>query len=162
MEELDFQALLDRFNSQGFERGEQIILGHFGTVQTLLSLIFGEPVRVRLADQKGRAGEILRAVHLACGIGTVCYAATRIPLEKNRADVVRDISAGKLGLGQIVVVHQIPCRRKLADAGRSLHAFWRTYTIEGTDLFLEIHEYFPRKPFEEAGWLKEESKAVSR
>ncbi|KKK56183.1 hypothetical protein LCGC14_3067120, partial [marine sediment metagenome] len=34
MEELDFQGLLDQFSAEGFERGEQVILGHFGTVQT--------------------------------------------------------------------------------------------------------------------------------
>ena len=158
MEELDFQGLLNQFNAQGFERGEQVVLGHFGTVQTLLSLIFGEPVTVHLVEQESRdnesVNEILRAVHLVCEIGIVCYATTHIPLERNRPDILADISAGTLGLGQIVVVHQIANKRALANWGRDSHAFWRTYTIEGPDLFLQIHEHFPRKPFEEVGWLQ--------
>jgi len=161
MEELDFQGLLDQFNTQGFERGEQVVLGHFGTVQTLLSLIFGEPVRVRLVDQQYRDGDILRTVHLVCGAGAVCHATTRIPLAKNRPDILRDIASGRLGLGQIVAVHQVPSRRDLADVGRSHHAFWRSYTIEGPELRLEIYECFPRQPFEEAGWLRGENEGVS-
>lgn len=153
MEELDFQGLLDQFNAEGFERGEQVILGHFGTVQTLLSLIFGDPVKVHLKEQQGRDNGILRAVHLVCEIGVVCHATSHIPLEKNRPDILRDIGAGTLGLGQIVVVHQIPHRRRLVRVGRTPHAFSRTYTIEGPELFLEISEYFPREPFEEVGWL---------
>ncbi len=158
MEELDFQGLLDQFNAAGFERGEQVILGHFGTVQTLLSLIFKEPVTVKVVEQESRdnesENEILRSVHLLCEIGMVCYATSHIPLERNRSDVLADISAGTRGLGQIVVVHQIPNRRVLANVGRNPNAFWRDYTIEGPQLFLQIHEYFPRAPFEEVGWLQ--------
>ena len=66
MEELDFRGLLDHFASQGFQREEQVILGHFGTVQTLLSLIFGDPVNVRLTDQKEKHSEIARSVYLVC------------------------------------------------------------------------------------------------
>ncbi len=158
MEELDFQGLLDQFNAAGLERGEQVILGHFGTVQTLLSLIFREPVKVKLLEQESRdnesENEILRSVHLLCEIGIVCYATTHIPLERNHPDVLADISAGTLGLGQIVVMHEIPNKRVLASVGRNPHAFWRRYTIEGPELLLQIHEYFPREPFEEVGWLK--------
>ena len=161
MEELDFQGLLERFSSQGFERGEQVILGHFGTVQTLLSLVFGEPVKVRMVDQQCRDGEILRTVHLVCGAGAVCHATTRVPLARNRPDILRDIVSGRLGLGQIVAVHQVPSRRDLADIGRSPSAFWRSYTIEGPQLRLEIFECFPRQPFEEAGWLQRENEVVS-
>ncbi|KKL95408.1 hypothetical protein LCGC14_1854900 [marine sediment metagenome] len=158
MEELDFQGLLGQFNAKGLERGEQVILGHFGTVQTLLSLIFKEPVTVKLLEQETRdnesAGEILRSVQLVCGVGVVCNATTHIPLEGNRPDVLADISAGTLGLGQIVVVRAIPNKRVLVDVGRNAHAFWRKYTIEGPELLLQIHEYFPRDPFEEVGWLQ--------
>ncbi|KKM94729.1 hypothetical protein LCGC14_1195410 [marine sediment metagenome] len=154
MEELDFQGLLDQFSAEGFERGEQVILGHFGTVQTLLSLIFGEPVKVHLVGQKVQDNEILRSVHLVTCSEIVCYATTHIPWEKNRPDVRSDISAGALGLGQIVVTHQIPNKRNLVDVGRNGNAFWRTYTIEGPQLFLQIREHFPREPFEKVGWLQ--------
>ena len=100
------------------------------------------------------ADEILRSVQLVCGIGIVCDATTHIPLERNRPDVIADISSGTLGLGQIVVVHAIPCKRVLVDVGGNIHAFWRKYTIQGPELLLRIHEYFPREPFEEVGWLR--------
>ena len=53
MEELDFQALLDTFRSNGFQAGERAILGHFGTVQTLLTLIFNVPERCTWSGRRG-------------------------------------------------------------------------------------------------------------
>ena len=154
MEELDVQGLLDRFGQDGFQKGEQIILANFGTNQTLLSLIFGVPNRIQLIDQREEAGAIIRQVYLICGDTTVCYANTKIPVAKNRNDVLLDISVGILGLGQIVVGHNLPNKRTLMDIGRDRSGFWRTYVIEGPELNLEIHEYFPRAPFEEVGWIK--------
>lgn len=158
MEELDFQGLLDQFNSKGFQRGEQVILGHFGTVQTLLSLIFGVPVNVRdiqMEEQEGgEEGAIIRRVKLMANNRVVCEATSNIPVERNRFDVVHDITSGKLGLGQIVVVNEVPNKRVLLEVGRDTDAFWRTYAIEGPDLYIKIHEHFPRKPFEEVGWIE--------
>ena len=156
MEELDFKGLLDHFTDHGFPKGEQVILGHFGTVQTLLSLVFGEPANIRLIDQKEKERVIIRQIELRAGDRLVGYANTRILRDRNRDDVLMDITAGRLGLGQIVVTHQIPNKRNLLDVGRDKVAFWRTYTIEGPQLFLEIHEFFPREPFEAVGWLEKE------
>lgn len=156
MEELDFQGLLDHFKNHGFQRGEQVILGHFGTVQTLLSLIFGKPANIKLVDQRRLTGVISRQVELRAGDTLVGYANTRIPKDLNRDDVFTDIVAGRLGLGQIVVTREIPNKRNLLEVGRDKHAFWRRYTIEGPQLFLEISEYFPREPFEAVGWLERE------
>lgn len=156
MEELDFQRLLDHFNSQGFQKGEQVILGHFGTVQTLLSLIFDLPVNVRDIEMDEEAGVIIRSVKLVVGETVIGRATSRIPREKNREDVLKDITSGRLGLGQVVVMHEIPNRRILGEVGKDKAAFWRTYTIEGSELFIEIHEHFYRRPLEEEGWLKPE------
>lgn len=157
MEELDFGSLLDRFGEDGFQRGEQVILANFGTNQTLLSLIFGVPNRVQLVDQRERDGQIYRQVHLLCGETIVCHANTNIPMDRNRGDVLQDISAGKLGLGQIVVVHSLPNKRTLIDIGRDRTGFWRTYAIEGPEIYLEIHEYFPRQPFIDVDWIQQEA-----
>ena len=156
MEEIDFQGLLDHFKAKGFQRGEQVILGHFGTVMTLLSLIFEKPVNVRLIEQSEKNDYIMRTVDLVCVNTIVAKAGTRIPKSKNRAEVLFDILEGKLGLGQIVFKHQIPNKRNLLTVGRNRSAFWRTYNIEGPDLFLNIGEFFPRPPFEDIGWLKTE------
>lgn len=156
MEELDFKGLLDRFTKDGFQRGEQVILANFGTNQTMLSIIFGEPNRLKLADQRKGDEEINRRVELYCGDFLVCHANTVIPLDRNRREVITDITAGTLGLGQIVVKHNLPNRRVLFDVGRNIHAFWRTYAIEGPEVYLQIHEYFPRTPFEAVGWIRKE------
>lgn len=156
MEELNIQGLLDYFKSNCFKKGEQVILGHFGTVQTLLSLIFEAPVNIRLIDQEEKENIITRQVELICGSTVVASATSHIPESRNKPEVLFDISSGKLGLGQIIVTHNLPNRRILVDVGRDSAAFWRTYTIEGPGIFLEIHEYFPREPFEAVGWLEKE------
>lgn len=163
MEELDFKGLLGHFARLGFQREEQVILGHFGTVQTLLSLIFGEAVNVRLKTQGEEDGQIHRVVELVCGEDNggrmapiVCFASTLIPLVRNTPEVLQDISDGSLGLGQIVRKHDIPNRRYLMTVGRDRSCFWRTYSIEGPNLLLKITEVFPRERFEKIGWTQKE------
>ena len=159
MEELDFQGLLDHFKQKGFQRGEQVILGHFGTVQTLLSLIFETPVNVYDVEMEEGSSEIIRRVSLKAAtdpLTLVAHAISRIPRDRNRFDVLDAITSGKLGLGQIVVTHQIPNRRILQEVGRNREAFWRTYAIEGPELYIEISEQFPREPYEKVGWIEPE------
>jgi len=154
MEELDFKALLERFGKDGYTRGEQVILANYGTNQTLLTLIFGTPCQVKVIVQKDRGDDYIRNVHLICDGEIVCHASTVIPKARNRPDILEDILAKKLGLGQIVVTHSIPNRRTLLDIGHDRTAFWRTYAIEGPDLYLEITERFPMAPFVREGWMR--------
>lgn len=155
MEELDIRAMLDKFKSGGFEKGEQVILGHFGTVQTLLSIIFGEPVDVHLVTQESQKGVIHRLVHLMAGRLIVAVANSLIPLECNdHGTIITDVINGHLGLGQIVMQYQVSTRRVLIDLGRERHTFWRTYTILGRGVHFEITEHFQRETFEAVGWLK--------
>lgn len=154
MEELDFQALLDRFEKGGFTRGEKVILANFGTNQTLLSLIFNKPCRLQLVNQYEKDGQINRLVNLFYGDILGCVANTVIPKNKNRDDVIFDISAGGLGLGQIVVVHNLVNQRQLLDVGRDEVSFWRTYAITGPEVYLKVHEYFLRKPFQSVDWIE--------
>jgi len=159
MEELDFKALLDRFANGGFQKGEQIILANFGTNQTLLSLIFDTPCNVYDISMEEKQGEIVRFVNLRAGGPdkvVVCTATSHIPIDRNRFDIVHQITAGELGLGQIVVKNQIPNKRTLVEIGRDSKAFWRTYAIKGPHLLFEIHEHFPREPFEKIGWIEAE------
>lgn len=153
MEELDFKALLDRFS--GYQRGEQVILANFGTNQTLLTAIFQEPANVKNITIDDTDTDIIRHVDLVAGEQTVGYATTHIPRDRNSKEVWEAVKAGLLGLGQIVVTFNLPTKRVLADVGHDDKAFWRTYTIEGPDVFFEINEYYPRKPFVEVGWIEE-------
>jgi hypothetical protein len=152
MEELDFGALLDRFKKDGFTRGEQVLLSNFGTNQTLLSIIFGVPNRLRLVDHREKDGEMVRCVNLYCGDDLVCIANSTLPIDKNRKDVLSDVAGGSLGLGQIVVKYNLPNRRVLLDVGRDKASFWRTYAIEGPEVYMKIHENFYREPFIKVGW----------
>ena len=155
MEELDFQALLDTFRSNGFQAGERAILGHFGTVQTLLTLIFNAPVTVHLVEQKRHQGNIMRSVSLMAGDRTVCEALSHIPEDRNLPEVLRDIWAGNMGLGQIISLHALPNKHKLIMVGRDEVSFYRRYNISGMGLDLDIYESFPRQPFVKVGWLNQ-------
>ncbi len=156
MEELDFQGLLDKFGQDGFQKGEQVILGNFGTNQTLLSLIFQKPVNVKNIKVEEVHGVIIRGVDLVTDEQVVGHAITRVPGNRNSTKVWDAVLDRQLGLGQIIVTYNLPTKRILGDVGHDDHAFWRTYTIEGEDVFFEISETYPRKPFEEIGWIHKE------
>jgi len=165
MEELDFQGLLDRFGQDGFQKGEQVILANFGTNQTLLSLIFQEPANVKNIQIEEAKGVITRDVDLVTGEQVVGHATTQIPRNRrghrNSQEVWDAVKAGQLGLGQIIVTYNLPTKRVLVDVGHDDQAFWRTYTIEGKDVFFEIYEHFPRAPFEAIGWLRKSGSSMS-
>jgi chorismate-pyruvate lyase len=153
VEELDFQALLDVFRSRGFQTGERVILGHFGTVQTLLTLVFNTPVTVRLVHQEHVSGAIRREVKLMAANRVVCEATSHILEERNRPEVLKDIWSGERGLGQIILLHAIPNKHRLITVHHDPNSFSRKYNISGPGLDIDICESFPRQPFVEAGWL---------
>ena len=154
MEELDFQGLLDKFGKDGFQKGEQVVLANFGTNQTLLTLIFQSPANVKNITIEEVDGVITRNVDLITGEQVVGHATTHIPRNRNSQDVWDAVKAGQLGLGQIIVTYNLPTKRDLVDVGHDDTAFWRTYHIEGTDVFFEIYEYYPRQHFEDVGWIE--------
>ena len=161
MEELDFQELLDKFGQDGFQKGEQVILANFGTNQTLLTLIFQKPANVKNIHIEEVKGVITREVDLVTGEQVVGHATTRIPGDRNSQEVWDAVRSGQLGLGQIIVTYNLPTKRVLVDVGHDDQAFWRTYTIEGKDVFFEIYEHFPRSPFEAIGWLRKSGSSMS-
>jgi len=157
VEELDFQALLDKFDDDGFQRGEQVVLANFGTNQTLLTLIFQCPANVKNITIEETEEVITRNVDLITGEQVVGHATTLIPKARNSKLVWDAVKAGQLGLGQIIVTYNLPTKRNLVDVGHDDVAFWRTYRIEGADVFFEIYEYYPRQPFEEVDWIQRRS-----
>lgn len=161
MEELDFQGLLDKFTQDSFQKGEQVILANFGTNQTLLSLIFQKPANVKNIHIEEAEGVITRDVDLITGEQVVGHATTHIPRDRNSQKVWDAVRARQLGLGQIIVTYNLPTKRELVDVGHDDQAFWRTYTIEGADVFFEIYEHYPRSPFEAIGWLQKSGSSMS-
>lgn len=168
MEEIDLKGLVSRFKRGGFQPGERVILGHFGTVQTLLSLIFLEPVRVQLEDQKIEEGVypycpgviefggscLKRSISLMAGEEVVGTATSYIPEEDNEESLISQLLHSGLGLGQIVFESGIPNKRILHEVHRNAESFGRCYTICGPRMRIVINESFPRKPFEDIDWLE--------
>ncbi|MFH1486816.1 MAG: hypothetical protein ABIH46_12165 [Chloroflexota bacterium] len=159
IEELDIPGLLEHFKSGGFTRGERILLSNSGTNVTLLAVIFNRPIEVRLKDQHEKDGTLFRHVELVkverdnetCSV--VATARSKIPVGKNNPEVIQDIVAGRMGLGHILVKHQLTTRRLLLEANRSPQMFWRTYQIVGSGVDLTITEWFQREVFEDAGFV---------
>jgi chorismate-pyruvate lyase len=156
LEELDLENLLKTLKN--FDRGEQIILGNFGTVQTLLSLIFGHPVTMKLIYQYEKEEVVIRRVQLMVKDNVLCHAVSSIPKLRNRDDVISDISKGQMGLGQIIAHHRLSSRRSLIRVGEDDEFFWRTYNIEGPEVYFQITESFVKEPFEAIGWIRSLSK----
>lgn len=158
LEEMNIPGLLEHFAKDGFSRGERILLSNSGTVVTLLAVIFNRPIEVRLRDQAEKDGIMTRRVELVKiekgkKETPVASALSRIPIGKNNPEVVDDIVAGRLGLGHILVKHQLSTRRLLMEVSRTAEMFWRTYQIVGAGVDMTITEYFPREVFEDAGFV---------
>lgn len=155
VEELHVEQLLKEFNGGGFEIGERVILGHFGTVQTLLALILNTPIEVKVMVQNATAasGQISRQVNLVAKDQLICEASSIIPVKGNRPEVIEDICQGQMGLGQIIAKYELKHTRRIKEIGRDHLNFWRTYEINGPVVNMEIHEFFYKRPFFLVGWL---------
>lgn len=159
LEEMNIPGLLEHFQNGGFSRGERILLSNSGTNVTLLAVILARPIEVRLKDQYEKDGIMYRHVELVKverdnkSRSVVATARSRIPVANNLPEVVHDIVAGNIGLGHILVKHQLTTRRLLLEVDRSPEMFWRTYQIVGSGVDLTITEWFPRAVFEDAGFV---------
>lgn len=154
-EEQHVEELLRDFSIAAFEIGERVILGHFGTVQTLLALILNTPIRVEVVDQiiKQHPDTVFRKVKLMAGNQNICDATSKIPCKGVQADVLNDILNKTMGLGQIIAKYDLNVKRLLMDVGHNSYFFWRTYSIVAPELTMEIHELFHKEPFKEIGFL---------
>lgn len=147
-EELQIPEVLERLKPYGdLVPIERVLAAHTGTVQLLLSLWFNEPVDVQLLDQREVHEEIRRRVALVCRHTRreVAMAKTIIPIRRNSQEILEDVRAGKLGLGQIAVARQVRTTRKVTKLGVLDHYLTRTYVMEGDGLHFVIEETFSRK-----------------
>lgn len=145
------QSLREHSNLSPIER---ILAAHTGTVQLLLSLWWNDPVDVVLISQFEANGEIHRVVDLTCRNShlVVAHAESIIPINDNHPDVIADVKANVLGLGQIAVKHEIQTVRTLHEVQVAPHELSRFYSIITTGpalarplgVHFEIRESFPR------------------
>ena len=146
IEVLNIPELLRTLNGSQLSPIERVLVGHTGTVQVLLSIWFNDPVEITVVDQYERGGCIYREVNLVlCTSGAVvCRATSEIPSARNRADVLEDVRASQLGIGQIAAKHRIPTERSLVDFQVEDETITRTYEMVGKGLCYLVTERFPR------------------
>lgn len=149
MEELDIAAFLDRLKPYNLRPIERVVLGHTGTVQLLLSLLIDDPVDVKVLGQTTVDGVLMRDTSLVRRSDgqEVAHATSVIMIERNSKEVVADVQAGQLGIGQIAVKHKIPTERRIVVIEVKPASLGRSYTMEGPGLSYTITETFLRGLF---------------
>lgn len=154
-EELEIPQVLDRLKEySNLAPIERVLAAHTGTVQLLLSLWWNEPVEIIVESQTEEYGKIHRRVALIChNSGLVAaHAESIITIALNDREVIADVRAQELGLGQIVVKHEIQTVRTLHEVQVAPHELSRFYSIITTGpalarplgVHFEIRESFPR------------------
>ena len=155
MEELDIPGAMERLKPYGLRPIERVLAGHTGTVQLLLSLLFGEPIDVVVIGQTELAErhEIHREVSLRLRYQEieVCRAVSVIDVQRNSDLILDRVREGQLGLGQIAVKYFMPIRRTINIIEVDKQQISREYTMEGASepeaLHFVITEMFPREVF---------------
>ena len=147
MEEMDIPGLLARLETYRLGAIERVLAAQNGAVQLLLSLYFGSPVDVVLAEQTEAGGQIRRRARLMVrGAGQeACLARSIIPLAANRPEVLDDVREGLLGLGQIVVKHRIPVQRQVKGIKVTGSQIARRDVMQGPGLHFAVTEVYPRE-----------------
>ena len=131
-------------NAGEFTLLEKLLLAQGGTVQSLLSVIFGSPIGVSVQSQHNMPnGLIFRGVNLVKESLIVLSADSTLALNQNSKQVIQLVEEKHLGLGQIALTLGIPTTRQILTIGRTEDTFYRTYRMRGTGLNYCITEKFP-------------------
>jgi len=155
---------------------ERVILCHDGTVQTLLSVLFGVPVKVEVLSQQELPDiGILRWTKLVAVYPptsaklpdlhgspsetdmifpwndvTACLAESIIPFKNNPEGFLTAIREQSMGIGQIIKSTGLKQQRHVFGLYADENVIARNYRISG-DVELIITETFPRDAINKAG-----------
>lgn len=158
----NIQQLIDKL-PYGINPIERLILCNDGTVQTLLSVLFGVPVKVEILSQQqiGDIG-ILRWIKLVAVYTTksalspapeeeivACLAESVIPLKNNPEGFLTAIREQKMGIGQILKATGLKQERQVFGLYADENVIARNYRISG-DVEMIITETFPREAIKKA------------
>lgn len=147
MEELDVAALLKLFEDGQYSILERVLLSHHGPVQTVLSVIWGEPLQVHVVSQEDSQDKdrpaIIRLIDMCTDHLVVMRARSRIFTRECSPQVVEFVRQKQLGLGQIATRLGIPITRHILKIGKTKDVFWREYDMRGDGLHYVIQEYLP-------------------
>ncbi len=134
---------------------ERLILSSTGTVQDLLSVIFGTPARVEVISQLNYDTVLVRWSKLVIDDPdpmTVALAESVIPYEKNVPAFVGMMGDRNIGIGYAINEVGIPTERHLLGIHVDGDVFARSYQIKGNGIDILITESFSRERY--ASWQK--------
>ena len=126
---------------------ERIILASTGTVQDLLSVIFGTPVRVEIISQLNYDTVLVRWAKLIVDDPdplTVALAESVIPYEKNNPELIGMMGDRDVGIGHAINRLGVTTERHILGVVVDGDTFARTYQIQGDGVDILITESFSR------------------
>lgn len=121
----------------------RVVLATAGTLQTTLSAYFGVSVGVEVLSQTfGPNGPIHRRANLVRADDhlVVCRASALIHVD--RRDAQELIVQGRRGLGEILLLLEVPTSFDLSDVGEEDGIIWRRYQLTGHGISYTIREEF--------------------
>jgi hypothetical protein len=129
---------------------ERLILSSTGTVQDLLSVIFGTPARVEVISQLNYDTVLVRWAKLVIDNPdpmTVALAESVIPYEKNDTALIGMMGDRDIGIGYAINSLGIPTERHLLGIHVDGDTFARSYQIRGDAINILITESFSREMY---------------
>ncbi len=113
---------------------EKVILANEGTVQTLMSVVFGVPIKVEVLSQTEAENYIVRWVRLVADYGndltvTVCLAESIIDKNGVFNGFLTGIREKSMGIGQLLSACGIRTQRELLGFYSDKNTFSRNYSI---------------------------------
>lgn len=139
---------------------EKVILANEGTVQTLMSVIFGVPIKVEVLSQTEAENYIVRWIKLVADYGggetiTVCLAESIIDKNNVFEGFLTGIREKIMGIGQLLSACGIRTQRELLGFYSDKNTFSRNYSISthgydikaGRGFKIIITEVFQKEAF---------------
>jgi len=139
---------------------ERVLLCHDGTSQTLLSILFQTPVKVKVLSQHELIPyqAIIRWIKLVAEYSednqvTVCLAESVIPMKANSPGFLTAIRERGMGIGQILSSTCTKYERRIIGLYADENIVARNYQITGADVDIVITETFSREALKKAGGM---------
>jgi len=151
---------LAMLSSDDLSTVERLILASTGTVQDLLSVIFGVPVQVAVISQLNYDTVLVRWAKLIADDlitsepdpMTVALAESVIPYEHNDPAFIGMMGDRDIGIGYAINKLGIPTERTLLGIHVNGDTFARSYQIRGEGIDVLITESFSREMY--SSWQK--------
>jgi len=127
---------------------ERVIIASTSTVQDLLSVIFGVPVRVEVISQLNYDTVLVRWAKLIADDPeplTVALAESVIPYRKNNPAFIGAMGDRDIGIGYAINRLGITTKRHILGVTTNNDTFARTYQIRGDMIDVLITESFNRE-----------------